>query len=59
MDINEIQEVRMGNQVIVARPGYYISIDNDRAIEYSLKNLGERTKELWLGPGAFIVYKES
>ena len=56
---NEIQEVRMGDNRMVARPGHYISIDNDRAIEYSMKNPGERTKELWLGPGAFIVYKES
>jgi len=53
----EIQTVRMGNQSIEARPGYKITInDNEIAIEHDLQ--GNVTKSLWLGPGAFISWKE-
>jgi len=56
----EIQEVRMGKESIMARPGYTIAIDhvNKTALECNIET-EEITKELWLGPGAFIVWKES
>jgi hypothetical protein len=59
----EIQEVRMGDQYIRERPGYNLSIDwldewgFYKAVERD--SGGNVTKELWLGPGAFIVWKES
>ena len=45
------------------RPGYTIRIDwisggTCIAVETN-DTTGKKTKELWLGPGAFIVYKES
>ena len=59
----KIQEVRMGNQALVARPGYTITQqwmdETGTFIMVERDATGESTKELWLGPGAFIVYKES
>jgi len=58
----EIQSVRMGNQSIEARPGYCLNLIgcSERAYgkvcEYDV--YGNKTKELWLGPGAFIVWKD-
>ena len=54
---HEIQEVRMGSQYIVAIADHYIAIVGDEAILFT--KAGKAVKELWLGPGAFIVYKES
>ena len=54
----KIQEVRMGNQSIVARPGHRIRVIDDRAYEFN-ETTNLKTKELWLSAGAFIVYKES
>ena len=56
--MKEIQEVRMGNQALVARPGYRIRVIDDRAYELN-ETTDLKTKELWLSAGAFIVYKES
>jgi hypothetical protein len=53
----EIQEVRIGDQYIRERPGYTITLHNDTANENDLQ--GNLIKSLWLGPGAFIVWKES
>ena len=59
--MKEIQEVRMGKESIVARPGYRIVLvhagDRTTAIEYDLQNT--KIKELWLGSGAFIIWKDS
>ena len=56
----EIQEVRMGNQALVARQGYIIRIDDFKMCAEEVNAITQDlTKELWLGSGAFIVYKES
>jgi len=60
--MREIQLVRYGTESIPARDGHTIKIadtkDGYSAIERNDKT-GETTKELWLGTGAFIVYKET
>ena len=53
----EIQEVRMGDKSIVEIAEHYVVIVGDKAI--LITKDGKWVKELWLGPGAFIVYKES
>ena len=58
----EIQEVRMGKESIMSRPGFKIVLDDNIAREYRTDIYGAArwlTKELWLGPGAFIIWKES
>ena len=55
--MKEIQEIRMGDKCIVAIADHYIVIVIDKAILFTKAD--KRVKELWLGPGAFIVYKES
>ena len=61
--MREIQEVRMGDQAIRERAGHTITqqwMDETRTfIMVERDATGKVTKELWLGPGAFIVYKES
>jgi hypothetical protein len=58
----KIQMVRMGKESIMTRPGYKLSIDwldewgFYKAVERD--SGGNVTKEIWLGPGAFISWKE-
>jgi len=55
----EIQEVRMGKEGMVARPGYTIALDvvNMVAMECNIETK-TISREIWLGPGAFISWKE-
>jgi hypothetical protein len=60
----EIQEVRMGKESIMARPGHVIVLEYNKSSGFLQSAMefasgGKRTKELWLGPGAFIIWKES
>jgi hypothetical protein len=57
----EIQEVRMGDNRLMARPGYRINIVINNTVKAAIESdaYGNKVKELWLGPGAFIVWKES
>jgi hypothetical protein len=57
----EIQEVRIGDQYIRERPGYRINIVINNMVKAAIESdaYGNKVKELWLGPGAFIVWKES
>ena len=58
----KIQSARMGSQAIEERTGHSIKAFDAAAGWMAIETndaTGEVTKELWLGPGAFIVYKES
>ena len=56
----EIQEVRMGKESLRERPGYALALDtvNCTVIECNVET-EMITRELWLGAGALIIWKES
>ena len=62
----EVQSVMVGVGSIsmIDRPGYTIRIHYGTREEFAIAvetndTTGEKTKELWLGTGVFISYKES